>query len=581
MHITSASQGSGSIHPPQPLSFEALPNELKQTIADDILNRLLWQPEAGGPEVFVGNAALAAQLARQVAASAAIKALWVAADVPSFRRAVDAIDSAPQEYKSQCWQAAWHALMAFASANAKAPVVEAMLAHMLEHLPENPALRLRQLRRATAFLQRKAGVGWSLSSATTILRRCAEYPDLSPGLWHRLLELQLLHMSYHPSAYRHWRIAMTAGLAAAQFSQLTLLGDCVRRDPVEPTPRALRGLLARIERIADPAIRLTLFGVLESRAMWQRRLRPEFADVQREVHQAMLKLTDPALRPRVLEIVPFQEGHAERDTLLQELAAMPPLAAMAVLDRQFLNFAPDAEGMDLLRQCVDALLERSRNAAETHPALLHKLAIASRQLGDEALRLHIAARVLQESAALGAADRLTVLTIRHTASWPGDALRPDWESAQRAALAATSDLLRQAKAACAARPLMLAMTNALGLQDSRDAVLQAQRAALSLFEPERQAELLDDIAFQCVVDPLAMEEEHTLQLIEDCGRLPFYLRPRLLDTLGYLCSDPESPGATQLAALQQRTRQERQAWIDLPPPGGIARPSSHGEPPCR
>ncbi|QHI99318.1 hypothetical protein GT347_15840 [Xylophilus rhododendri] len=583
MHVTAttttttttvASQTASTSASAPPLRYEELPEEMLLEVAHWSLRWMLDHPQADGVTPLADcNQRLGRALAEPAAAAAAISALWASKSVAQARMAIDALEHVSPHHTAECWEAAWRALKTRALRPPPRPDVEILFFHMLDRLPEDPQQRLRQMRRAVAFSYKQSRFTseWRLAPIAKLLRHCAQLPVLPDSMWRCLLKM-LADKLCAENLETGRQLAWTAGLSPQRQQQLTLLLDCLDGLPGPMTPQRMRALLGPVEQIADPAIRLTLLWCLQRRAVACAEPSEALNAAEAELHRALLRIRDAALRPKVLENLPFLQYLVPQNTLLAELAALTPLAALEVIASQTHAFGRDSDGIALLGRCLDETMQRSRELPDGHPAFLCAMGKDLRHLRDQALHARIAGLVLEDSRALGAAQRLDVLAALDRLEWRDIDLQDRWQAEWTAAVAAAHHALRQATTGAAAWPLLLALVPALTKPDQHDAALQAQLEALPLLHPHDAARHLHTICIECMLSPVnkaGMQEDQLIQLIEAGRCLPSYLRRDSIPLLNFMLlpGDEAAVSQARMKALAEETEQEHRAWVALHAPG--------------
>ncbi|QHI99314.1 hypothetical protein GT347_15820 [Xylophilus rhododendri] len=305
-------------------------------------------------------------------------------------------------------------------------------------------------------------------------------------------------------------------------------------------------------------MRLDLLGLLYMVVLMGNPHSEERESAETQVHQARLRITDPALRKEVLLEIPFEEEIAPRVDLLRELLAFPPVEAIRLLEPQVMTLGVDTHGLLLTGQSMELLLARSRQVPDGHPAFLHTLGRASKSIPDVVLRTRIGGLVLQDSLRLEVGHRLNILA---ALDGPEAGFRERWRAEWAAALAGTLQALGQATGSASAWHLIHALVPASKKRQSCDAVLQAQLAALPLLDPHDQVRALHTICHEYLVDRFDKEDGHLLQFIEAARQLPCYLRPRPGKLLHLLSKEAAAAVKARLGALDEETQAQRQAGL--------------------
>ncbi|QHI99319.1 hypothetical protein GT347_15845 [Xylophilus rhododendri] len=539
----------------EPGRFETLPNEIKYEVFRAMLQWIVPLPQCGGADLFGDlNQALAQTFAEPSATCRVIESLWAAGTGPGLRAALGAIEQAPAQYRCDCWRAAWAVLAAAdRDENVDEPQVDAAFLHILDHLPADPGQRLRQLQHAARFMVDRIFDPRGTTSATRLLQHCAALPRIPDSLWRDLL-LFWMHFStagdFQPGS-------SLEGLTPVQQEELALMVECNRDVTDGPLAGRFPGWLQGAERVRDAAARLNLLLTLRARVRRVSRTQEECERNEKAADEALLRVREPRLRPQVLRCIEAHADHPLRETLAQELAAFDPSEAIQVLLQQARALSLDTQGRALLTRCLDELMQRSRLAPDRHADFLRNMAMASRNASGARMNEDIARRVMQECATLEPASRLTVLAALQITYWFDMDMRQRWQADWRTALDETIAALPQADTSAAVLRLAQGLLPALRRPDSRDAALQAMLHGLPAMEPHLQARLLQKIVGCCIQQDPMLLEQHALQLIQACARLPFHLRPARLDLLP---CQPEAPSCRQLADLVRQTRQEHLNW---------------------
>ena len=547
--------------PARPTRLEDLPNETLLSVGEACQRQNRATPWLDGVQALAPlNRRLDTLFAAPLRAHRLMREIAAAPDRPALTAALARLDRAPRQYRGTCWETAWETLLRLAAARQGALDIPDDLLELLARVPPHATLQPPPWARvATLLLSGRIGPP-PMAVVRQVLQSAAHSPDLTPAAWRSLLRQAKLAFlcSDNPAA----DLAALAGLTPAQRQDIGVMLDCVfhgRRAGAD----TLRSLVQRIETRVSPACRLPLLRTLRHGIAPPRPFaRSEAAQVMCE---ALLRVPEPD-RAEALCALPMTWPPEDRQALLlQATRTLPDPAALRVLLHHsgtfeasgwpgFTGGTPPADNRQLLLARVDAIVDRSRRGSR-HRDVVRELARAASCVAYPELRDLIVAKVLDECPHLAVHDRIA--TLRHLESVPPHHVRwrVQWHAALQELQARIEDLTP-----ARAGPLVRLLLHRYWTPDEREDWLALLRPMLRRLRPEDLATALEDLIsrWECSYGPCS--KVHFERLLEDCARLPHYLRERSLAALDRLATWTPQAGSGRLKALQDATSAARRAW---------------------